>query len=232
MHFYNEEYILPWWLNHHKKYFDHGILIDYDSTDNSAKICKDICPNWDLVKSRNKNFDAVQLDAEIMDIERGVEDWRIVLTTTEFLIGDYEWLYQTQEKRIIVKSYIMTDPNIGINYYPDYNENLWDRHYYGYFDNNYRKGRLLNREPSAFNPGRHFSEYNTDKLCILWYAFAPWNERLRQRKLQIQTRIPDSDYAAGRGNHHRTNIASLEESYRSHARNTKDLREFIKNTIN
>lgn len=43
-HFYNEEYLLPWWLNHHKNIFDNGILINYGSTDKSVEIIKSICP--------------------------------------------------------------------------------------------------------------------------------------------------------------------------------------------
>ncbi|MBJ3789276.1 glycosyltransferase family 2 protein, partial [Bacillus sp. OA1] len=39
-HFYNEEYLLPWWLMHHTKIFDHGILINRGSTDRSVEICK------------------------------------------------------------------------------------------------------------------------------------------------------------------------------------------------
>lgn len=231
MHFYNEEYLLPWWLKHHRKYFDHGILIDYDSTDNSVKICKDICPTWEIVKTRNANFDAIQLDAEIMEIERRVSDWRIVLNTTEFLIGDYEWLYKTPESRFVVKSYIMTDPIDYPEYNPSYDEDLWNKNYYGYFDNTYRKGRLINKNPSSYSPGRHFTDYNTDKLCILWYAFSPWNDRTKQRKLQIQTRIPESNYAAGMGYHHRTSLENLENNYKSHASNTKDLRDLINSTI-
>ena len=38
--FYNEEYLLPWWLAHHTKLFDHGILINKGSTDRSVEICK------------------------------------------------------------------------------------------------------------------------------------------------------------------------------------------------
>jgi FkbM family methyltransferase len=34
-HFRNEEYLLPWWLRHHVPMFDHGVLIDYSSTDAS-----------------------------------------------------------------------------------------------------------------------------------------------------------------------------------------------------
>ena len=40
-HFYNEEYLLPWWLNHHKKYFDYGLMIDYNSPDISVEVIKD-----------------------------------------------------------------------------------------------------------------------------------------------------------------------------------------------
>lgn len=231
MHYYNEEYLLPWWLKHHKKYFDHGILIDYDSTDSSAKICKEICPNWEIVKTRNDNFDAVQLDAEIMEIEQKVKDWRIVLNTTEFLIGDYESLHTTEQTRFVVKSYIMVDPLSISNPQPSYNENLWDKHYNGYFDNNYRKGRLLNKSPSRYNPGRHFTDYNTDQFCILWYAFAPWNEQTKKRKLQIQTKIPESNYAVGLGCHHKIDEYNLEQKYLFHATHTQDLTNLIRNTI-
>ena len=67
-HFYNEEYLLPWWLNHHKDMFDHGIMIDYDSTDNSVEIIKSICPKWTIVKSRNRFFQAKDIDSEVEDI--------------------------------------------------------------------------------------------------------------------------------------------------------------------
>ncbi len=49
-HFYNEEYLLPWWLEHHKKYFNHGIMINYASTDNSVSIIKQICPDWTAIE--------------------------------------------------------------------------------------------------------------------------------------------------------------------------------------
>jgi hypothetical protein len=28
-HIFNEEYLLPFWLEHHRTIFDHGIIIDY-----------------------------------------------------------------------------------------------------------------------------------------------------------------------------------------------------------
>ncbi len=33
-HIKNEEDLLPQWLNHHKHMFDHGVIIDFGSTDN------------------------------------------------------------------------------------------------------------------------------------------------------------------------------------------------------
>ena len=68
-HFYNEEYLLPFWLKHHSKMFDHGILIDYNSTDRSVDIIREICPTWEIIDSRNELFDAVLIDKEVEDIE-------------------------------------------------------------------------------------------------------------------------------------------------------------------
>ena len=72
-HFYNEEYMLPWFLNHHKQIFDHGVMIDYHSTDRSREIIKEICPTWEVVTSRNLDFQADNIDTEVMDIEREID---------------------------------------------------------------------------------------------------------------------------------------------------------------
>ncbi len=83
-HIYNEEYILPWWLEHHKKIFDHGIIIDYASTDRSLEIIKEICPTWEVVQSKNAEFNAMAVDVEVLEYERKIEGWRICLNVTEF----------------------------------------------------------------------------------------------------------------------------------------------------
>ena len=82
---FNEEYLLPFWLNHHKNLFDELIVIDYNSTDKSIEICKSICPECKIIKTRNKYFDAEEIDKEFMDIENNIEGIKIVLNTTEFL---------------------------------------------------------------------------------------------------------------------------------------------------
>ena len=87
-HIYNEEYLLPFWLQHHKDMFDEIIIIDYNSTDRSVEICKTICPDCKIITSRNENFDATLVDKEVMDIENTIEGIKIVLNTTEFLFCD------------------------------------------------------------------------------------------------------------------------------------------------
>jgi hypothetical protein len=84
-HFYNEAFLLPWWLKHHVPLFDHGVLIDYDSTDASADICRTLAPHWQLVRSRNREFDTALVDFEVMRYEEATEGWKIALNITEFL---------------------------------------------------------------------------------------------------------------------------------------------------
>ena len=69
-HIYNEEYLLPFWLNYHKNIFDYGIIINYDSTDKSLAIIKEICPEWSIINSRNKYYIPHEVDNEVMDIEK------------------------------------------------------------------------------------------------------------------------------------------------------------------
>ena len=91
-HFYNEEFLLPWWLKHHKQIFDHGVMIDYHSTDRSVEIIKEICPTWTIITSRNPDFQADTIDTEVNDIESQIDGWKICLNVTEQLIGDYSIL--------------------------------------------------------------------------------------------------------------------------------------------
>ena len=44
-HFYNEEYLLPFWIKHHRDVFDNAILINYRSTYNSDRLIKKLAPS-------------------------------------------------------------------------------------------------------------------------------------------------------------------------------------------
>lgn len=196
-HFYNEEYLLPWWLNHHKKYFDHGIMINYASTDKSVNIIKTICPTWDIVDSKNKHFSPRDVDLEVTMIESVIDGWRVCLNTTEFLIGDYGYLNTFSEPCALhVPCYYFVD-----NLFPIRNEEtlsyhvpLWDSIKTGLDISDTKVSRgyrsIHNHAITYEDEGRHFSGTNsTDKFVIFNYGFAPMTEKFIDRKLQIQYKM-------------------------------------------
>lgn len=200
-HFYNEEYLLPWWLEHHKKYFDHGLLIDYGSTDRSVEIIKDICPNWQIFPSRFKQYDSCHLEYEIMMFLRQVPNghWIISLPTTEFLVGDINGLTvdMQERKEWIIPTLVLAkyDPNGHL----DHNKLLWEqittgRHYKDLASHNCWQCRNLHNFSDIFYyPGRHYSNENTDRAMIFKYSNVLVGPDMIKRKLQVQTKISDHD---------------------------------------
>jgi hypothetical protein len=171
-HFYNEEYLLPWWLNHHKKYFDHGIMINYQSSDNSVNLIKEICPTWEIIDTKNDSFGAAEVDKEVMDIEKSLSGWRIVLNTTEFLIGDFSLLDDANEnKDFFIPPLIMVDcketefvePNPKISLIKQ-RKNGVSYHNWNHFS--FKKSRKLSNYFSQYPMGRHFGKYNTENFLI------------------------------------------------------------------
>lgn len=209
-HFYNEEYLLPNWLKHHKKIFDHGILIDYASTDNSVQIIKELCPEWDIVNSKNEYFDAVSLDIEVQEIEQSIKGTRMVLNTTEFLVGDKSLVREYQEEfQLIVPSIVAVDWAFD-NF--DKSRNILDQITYGImYDKNFaiRRGRSIHNFNLIYPTGRHFESYSTDQLCVIWMGYFPMTEETINRKLQIQNKISDIDKRSGLGKEHHNFGAGL-----------------------
>ena len=221
-HFYNEQWMLPWFLNHHKQIFDHGIMIDYHSTDHSCDIIKEICPSWDIVTSRNPNFQADLIDTEITDIEKSIEGWRICLNVTEQLIGDYSILDDDPTPRqFLIPSIFMIDVEQKTAD-PDFA--LYEQYHYGFtFKDNQqafleRRSRSIHNTPYVYPtqsthecmaPGRHFNLYNTAELITLYWGWCPFDNGQLERKIQIQTQIPLIDRQLNRGFHHMTNKETL-----------------------
>lgn len=198
-HFYNEAYLLPWWLEHHKKYFDHGILIDYGSTDNSIEIIRDICPTWEIFGSRYQRFDSSHLEYEMMYYDRQVYGWRICIPVTEFLVGDIIGMTNDNPERQqwIVPTLVLAEYNPFATL--DRSKKLWEQittgHYYTNTasPNAWQCRSLHNFNDIFYMPGRHFSNENTDKLMIFKYSNVLVGEEMIKRKLQIQTKISDRD---------------------------------------
>lgn len=220
-HFYNEEWMLPWFLNHHRQIFDHGVMIDYHSTDRSREIIQEICPTWDIVTSRNPDFQADTIDTEVNDIEAGIQGWKICLNVTEQLIGDYSIL-DDNPRQLLVPSVFFVDCDRERTVTHD--RPLWEQKTDGFMfsdsPQNFfeRRSRSLHNIPvhypaqstqACMAPGRHWNTYNTDKLVTFYYGWCPFDDGQLNRKLQIQTQIPLIDRQLNRGFHHITNRETL-----------------------
>lgn len=210
-HFYNEEHLLPWWLRHHKKIFDHGIMIDYHSTDRSMEIIREICPDWEIRYTRNKYFNSTPIDTEVMDIEKWLSGWRIALNVTEFLYGNTDHLNENPQKKTqyLIGNYVFVDmqdplkePTLLDHKYPLHSQR---RHGFDAFKNDGidvdgamgRMHRSLHNYPVKYNPGRHFGDgrpKSFDDLVLFYYGWADSSEKGLQRKLQIQTKTSETNF--------------------------------------
>jgi hypothetical protein len=239
-HFYNEEYLLPFWIEHHKKIFENAVLVDYDSTDKSLEIIKELAPSsWKVIQSENKLFNAQLVDNEILKLELPIDGYKICLNTTEFmLLEEYnnidkiftEDVYQLQKCRLYDKDNSI-DPNTLKELLSNIN--------YGYFANDYRFLHKLNNGYS-YTCGRHnfYSDHtlnNTDKAIILHFEYYPWNKRFIDRKIQIKNKLP-KDYN-GAGSHHMRNFEQTNNDKISGSSQCEDLsknnyfQKFLKSSI-
>jgi len=230
-HFYNEEYLLPWWLNHHKNIFSHGLMINYGSTDESVEIIKRLCPTWEIVDTRNEYFGAIEIDQEIQDYEKDIEGQRIVLNVTEFLIGNFSKIENTNADLLIGSASMVDGPNLNTEY-PDTEQPLTSQRMWGQdpFKRLSSGARLLHSNQNIRYPiGRHYWNVPiTDDFMILRYKHSPWNDHFIKRKMQIAGKQPASDLARGWGNHHQLDEAGLEEEKLTYFNTAEDLSSIIK----
>lgn len=235
-HFYNEEFLLPFWLQHHANMFDHGILLDYDSTDRSLDIIRELVPHWEIRTSRNRKFDYNACDAEVMDIERGISGWKMVLNTTEFLVcSDLKTFIerfeakQTGQVGCRTNGLIMVDP-LSDAEAPVTSSPLVQQRHYGYVESRYKTGlsrsRLLhNAQTGAYQAGRHYTNHKVsirNDLFLCWFGWSPM-KYIKQRKMQIQTRIPKEHFELRMGIEHKMTDAEYDKHYKNQIPRTVDL---------
>jgi len=212
---FNEEYLLPFWLNHHKNMFDEIIVVDYNSTDKSIEICKSICPECKIIKTRNKYFDAEEIDKEFMDIENTIEGIKIVLNTTEFLFCENSikdlFVYNTEPVSYAITAvspYSKYLYNINNNY--ELFNNLFNDNIVYHHDRGTRQ--IHNFLNGNYTIGRHSTNnmsFSTSNAHIVWMGYYPMNDNLMKRKLQIQQNIPQRDRERGFGYHHLFSIDTI-----------------------
>ena len=237
-HFYNESYLLPWWLNHHKKMFDQGIMINHNSTDNSVEIIKSITPEWYIFNTRLTEFEAFMTDLEVMNYEEQVTGFKIALNVTEFLmpaipLEEIESALTANNKIGCSASGIICVDQDPFDL-PTYNKPLQAQKFWGYDDNLIiePESRLLigqsitpfrnrfyhSNKVGMYQPGRH-SSYHQDsrlrinELMIFHYGFAPWNDLFLARKIQIKDKVSPSDIARNWGGQHLRGIEEWNEDF-------------------
>lgn len=274
LHVRNEEYLLNWWLQHHKNKFDHGLIIDYGSTDGSVDLIKKITPSWQVIPTVNKDFKAAPVDKEVMYYEHQLQSkfpysWMITLNVTEFLIGNTDRLMKSYKspKRVkmqkLIPCDIMCDTIEQEGTYPDpnislvqqrtfgiecvYNEETVYNPYNGELDEqciidnviyDNRKMRSMHNFPlnyfstSVWGAGRHYWGTPCEDFRILWYGHSPFNDKMLDRKLAIQTQIPEEDKALGNGIQHLLDRDIAIKRYHWHRQFGKDLRDQIQTLEN
>jgi hypothetical protein len=220
---YNEEWILPHWLSHHVKLFDHGIILDYHSTDSTLEIIKKMAPSWDVIKSKDDWFDAEYNDKQLMDCEEMVDGWKIVLNVTEFVFTNnlIKKIYELDSNgldMVRARGYQINDTyeeketknfneqeNIITQRFHGFADKWRDRIFHKHKNGSYYTGRHFDTPGLKINPCstkvHKFIPFANNGLIIFWYRFAPFYQQI-PRKLQISSKVPDSDKKKGFGWNH------------------------------
>jgi hypothetical protein len=235
-HFWNEELLLPYWISHHRRLFDYGILIDNGSTDRSAQICRELAPDWLVLPSKFPDFDSILMDHEVMQYESCLRGFKICLNVSEFLLTAKP-LEQIETDLIresnggptgkFTSAAIMVDTCPSD---PPFNERvpLFLQKSTGILETPDNKelraslelpllsrGRFYHNFPiGGYRPGRHSSEFSQggppcSDLLVLWFGYSPWSQPFIDRKLAIGPRVSDVDRRFSRGWHHTNETREL-----------------------
>lgn len=200
--------MLPWWIEHHRKVFSNALLLNYASSDRSVEIIRDMAPrSWKIIESRNKNFTPSEIDQEVMELERTVSGTKIVLNTTEFLVGTIRTeLFGTNRIAGRTGGVVMVDPHPANE--PVYNSSLVEQKPFGITTAQFDSlPKLRFDRPQDLR--RHFLSYGasgTFQSLRRRKHLAFWNPLGRARVIH---NFPDGQYLPGR---HLSKLESLDLS--------------------
>ncbi|MGR4032555.1 glycosyltransferase family 2 protein, partial [Bacillus sp. ZZQ-131] len=182
-------------------------------------------------------FDPTNTDIEVMEIEREVSGWKIVLNTTEFFCCNnteefFSSLHTLGQNMYAIRMILMID-NHNYNYSkPRYSIPLVEQRYHGVFPYNPNLGcawRFIhNHLDGAYLPGRHHSRHGyiiyDYPSFILKFYFSPWNEQSKARKLQITPTLSKRGIQMGLQTHYGQSPEVLDIRFLELSNLTQDLR--------
>ena len=245
-HVFNESYLLPSWIKHHREMFDRALIIDYASTDGTVEVIKKYAPStWRVVSSRNSEFNAEECDREVMEFEEKLPGWKIALNVTEFLVfpemrNVLKNLEARSKSAVRISGYAMVDPSDLHHEALDIEESLWSKYHVGVPEHEIVMtyppgetsrpvGRLMHSNTTGqYSIGRHVWHKDDGELprsvaSILWYGFSPWSSQLVSRKTQIRSRVSEKDLLVGRGTHHYERIDLIDKVRHKYMESSYDL---------
>jgi hypothetical protein len=235
--FHNEAYLMGWWLRHHREIFDHGVLIDSNSTDDTADICRTLAPDWEIIRTEYREFSSILADFEIMKQEaRFPGAWKIALNTTEFLVAPSlsaieESVAEKSHTGIVLPGAIMIDtepelpPDPALPLVEQKASGLWEEGFdFAGAAISGLKGPSRSRvyhsyDIGAYAPGRHRSYLpglttgRREQGAIWWYGFSPWTEEFKSRKRQFADSFSSFDKRFGYGIQHYAGLDTFEERW-------------------
>jgi hypothetical protein len=234
-HIFNEEFLLPHWLRHHTRMFDHGVVVDRGSTDASMEIVRTLAPDWEIVRSRTDVFDARECDYEMMDLESRYDGWKVVLNATEFVfhptLDDYVAAFESEHPEadgVGMRTVVMVDrpEDRGA---PVTDEPLVLQRFHGFPSDpgSPQAYRFMHRAHHGdYGVGRHTTGLRVvpdPDLLILRFSWSPY-EHLRERKLQIAAAIPETDLKLKLSWQHMGTADDLDRQFADFAARARDLR--------
>lgn len=222
-HVYNESFLIGYWLRHHRRLFDHGVIIDYGCTDDTIEVVRDLAPDWDVIPALTDYFGAVETDLHVMTIEAEIErkfglgTWKAALNTTEFLVHpDLKGFLGGLKSDDVKATGVAMVDHPDQRHDPITSPDLFSQKWFGRIDPQHQ--RLIHRRTTGrYAAGRHTWQDEgltprAEDLFLLWFGWCPI-DHVRERKLQIQHRIPKHDRVRGFGWHHHMDETLLEKRY-------------------
>ena len=250
-HFYNESYLLPFWLKHHQKIFNEATLLDHNSSDDSVEVIKQITPQWKVQSYDRKDFDSEDLNKLVHFHEKKVKrGYKTALNTTEFLIIKNpekfnNFLTGWRRNCYRLASKLMIDEDLTVSKIDNLLEqkkfgiwndqifekidmpNIKDEAVLKFIKSTPQRFRFIhNYKYGKYNPGRHstqlkFKEIDRDIAYIQYYLLSPFNDAFIDRKTQISNKVSTEDKNLDRGYQHLYNKKNLENVYSQIVNNIK-----------